>query len=189
MKALLNTIQQRRSVFPSDYTGGTIEKAHMDQILESSRWAPNHKNTQPWKYKVLQASGLEKLGSFMTAQFVKDSGKPESFKSRKLSEKMQKSSAVILIFMSRDPKESIPEWEEIAAVSMSVQNMWLMAHDLGYGCYWSSPKEFANMEEFESITVSEHDRFLGFLYLGTVESQKEELPKRKSPDDFVEYVS
>lgn len=125
----------------------------------------------------------------MTEQFVKDSGKPESFKSRKLSEKIQKSSAVILIFMSRHPKEAIPEWEEIAAVSMSVQNMWLMAHDLGYGCYWSSPKSFANMEEFDSITVSEYDKFLGFLYLGTVASQNQELPERKSPDDYVEFVS
>lgn len=189
MKALLNTIQQRRSIFPSDYTGGKIDKAHMDQIIESSRWAPNHKKTQPWQYKVVQADGLNKLGNFMTQKFVEDSGKPESFKSRKLSEKIQKSSAVILIFMRRDPKESIPEWEEVAAVSMSVQNMWLMAHDLGYGCYWSSPKKFANMGEFESITISEHDKFLGFLYLGTVESQKEELPTRKSPDDFVEFIN
>ena len=65
MKSLLNTIQQRRSIFPSDYTGGTIEKVHMDQIMEASRWAPNHKKTQPWRYKVVQADGLEKLGSFL----------------------------------------------------------------------------------------------------------------------------
>ncbi|WP_194852349.1 nitroreductase family protein [Nonlabens antarcticus] len=189
MHTLLQKIQQRRSIFPKDYTGGEIKTADMDQILEAGRWAPTHKKTQPWKYKVVQGDGLQRLGDFMTAQYVKDSGKPESFKSRKLAEKMQQSSAVILIFMSRQPKESIPEWEEIAAVSMSVQNMWLTAHDLGYGCYWSSPKSFAKMSDFNDINVDSNDQFLGFLYMGTVDSQPKELPERKSPADFVEFIN
>ncbi len=188
MKSLLEKIQQRRSIFPSDYTGGDIASQDLEKILEAGRWAPTHKKTQPWKYKVVQADGLQKLGDFMTAQFVKDSGKQESIKSRKLAEKMMQSSAVILLFMERDAKESIPEWEETAAFAMSVQNMWLVAHDLGYGCYWSSPKDFANMADFDSITVSERDQFYGFLYMGTVNEQPTELPKRKAVDEFVEFV-
>ena len=189
MNTLLEKMQKRRSLFPSDYTGGTIESEHMSQILEASRWAPTHKKTQPWRYKVIQGEGLNRLGDFMTAQFVKDSGKAESFKSRKLAEKMQQSSAVVLIFMHRQPKASLPEWEEVAAVSMSVQNMWLMAHDLGYGCYWSSPKSFANMHEFDEIELESNDKFLGFLYLGTVDSQPQQLPERKSVKEFVEFVN
>jgi len=189
MEELLKSIQQRRSMFPSEYTGGGIDKVHMDQILEAARWAPTHKKTQPWKYKVVQGDGLTRLGDFMTSQFVVDSGKPESFKSRKLAEKMAQASAVILIFLNRDPKESLPEWEEVASVSMSVQNMWLLAHQLGYGCYWSSPKSFANMHEFNDINLADNDRFLGFLYMGTVDSQPEELPKRKEVQEFVEFVN
>ena len=48
--------------------------------------------------------------------------------------------------MQRDPNESIPEWEEIASVSMSVQNMWLMATNLNIGGYWSSTKLINFME-------------------------------------------
>ncbi|BAO56012.1 nitroreductase family protein [Nonlabens marinus] len=189
MQTLLQKIQQRRSIFPKDYTGDAVSSEHMDQILEAARWAPTHKKTQPWKYKVFQGNGLKQLGDFMTAQFVKDSGKAESFKSRKLAEKMQQSSAVVLIFLNRQIKESLPEWEEVAAVSMSVQNMWLTAHDLGYGCYWSSPKSFAKMQEFEAIDLESNDQFLGFLYIGTVDSQPEELPKRKSVEEFVQFIN
>ena len=187
MKTLLETIQQRRSRFPADYTQGEIHADHLNQILEAARWAPTHKKTQPWKYKVVRGAGLEKLGDFMKDQFVKNTGK-SGIKARKMTDKMQQSSAVVLIFLNRDPKEKLPEWEEVAAVSMSVQNMWLMAHELGYGAYWSSPKSFAHMAEFQTIETSENDKFLGFFYMGTVESQTTDLPKRKSIEEFVEFI-
>ena len=37
--------------------------------------------------------------------------------------------------MSRDENEVIPEWEELAATSMSVQNMWLTCTSYDLGCY------------------------------------------------------
>lgn len=188
MDTLLEIIQNRRSIFPKDYTGGSIEKEHMYQILEAARWAPTHKKTEPWRYKVFQGDGLKKLGDFMTEQFIKDSGKPKSFKARDLAEKMQKSSAVILIFMNRHPKGSLPEWEETAAVSMSVQNMWLMIHQLGYGCYWSSPKSYADLHEFDQIQLAPEDQFLGFLYMGTIDANREKRPKRKSIEEFTEFI-
>ena len=79
-------------------------------------------------------------------------------------EKVKKSSAIILICMQRDPKESVPEWEEIAAVSMSVQNMWLMATDLKIGSYWSSPKLINVIDEF--IPLNQGERCLGIFYMG-----------------------
>ena len=75
MKTLLETIQQRRSRFPADYTIGEIDTNHLNQILEAARWAPTHKKTQPWKYKVVRGAGLEKLGDFMKDQFEKNTGK------------------------------------------------------------------------------------------------------------------
>ena len=38
--------------------------------------------------------------------------------------------------MKRD--KSLPKMEEVAAVSMAVQNMWLTATAHGVGCYWST---------------------------------------------------
>lgn len=188
MKTLLENIQQRRSQFPAEYTGGTIKEEDLNQILEAARWAPNHKKTEPWKYKVIRGDGLAKLGDFIQEQYVKNTGKPANMKARKLADKLQQSSAVILIFLDRDPKERIPEWEETVAVAMSVQNMWLMVQNLGYGAYWSSPKDFANMLEFEAIQTADNDKFMGFFYMGTVENKPTDLPERKAVKEFVEFV-
>ncbi|AGC77693.1 nitroreductase [Nonlabens dokdonensis] len=188
-KSLEQLIQSRRSIFPAQYTGGEIPHTDLLEILESARWAPNHKKTEPWRYKVLEGQAITDLGNFMCEQFVKNTGKPLSFKLKKLKEKLAKTSVMILIFKYRDEKESIPEWEETAAVSMSVQNMWLTTHQLGYGCYWSSPKAFANMSQFKNIRVDGREEFLGFFYLGTYEKEQEiELPQRKTIEEFVQFV-
>ena len=188
-KSLEHLIQSRRSIFPAQYTSGEIPDQDLRNILDSARWAPNHRKTEPWRYKVLQGQAITDLGNFMCEQFVHNTGKPISFKLNKLKEKLAKTSVMILIFKHRDEKESIPEWEETAAVSMSVQNMWLTVHNLGYGCYWSSPKSFADMSKFDKINVGEREEFLGFFYLGTMDKSLEsELPERKPIEEFVQFI-
>lgn len=184
---LLDIIKTRRSVFPAQYTQGEIPKADLLTLLESARWAPNHRKTEPWRYKVLQGKALDQLGDFLASRYEKTNGF-KKFKLNKLRENPSKASAMILIFMNRDEKESVPEWEEIAATSMSVHNMWLTAHDLGYGVYWSSPKSFAPISEFTAIKVGDRERFLGFLYIGTYDKEDLELPDRRSIEEFTEFV-
>jgi nitroreductase len=75
-----------------------------------------------------------------------------------------KAGCVIAICMQRDPKKSLPEWEEIAATAMAVQNMWLTAFELGIGAYWSSPGLIKYIDKF--IQLEEEEQCLGFFYLG-----------------------
>ncbi len=187
-KSILEHIKTRTSVFPASYTQKEISREAMGTILESARWAPTHKRTQPWRYKVIQGNGREALGQFMTDQFTESTGQQPSIKVRKLAEKMNQASAIILIFMHRDEKESIPEWEEVAAVSMSVQNMWLTASALGLGAYWSSPKDFADLKKFNLIKCDPQEQFLGFFYLGTVDVIDGVDRERKQVSDFVQFV-
>jgi nitroreductase len=86
-------------------------------------------------------------------------------------ENPKKAAAVIAICMQRDPQERVPEWEEIAATAMAVQNMWLCCTELGIGCYWSSPGLIAYMDEFFDMEPGEN--CLGFLYMGYYDAELE----------------
>ena len=163
-------IKTRRSIFPAQYIEGAIEKQDLLSILDAARWAPNHRKTEPWRYKVLTGKALDRLGTYLGNAYEETPGH-KKIKLKKLRENPSKAAAVILIFMHRDEKESVPEWEEVAATSMSVQNMWLMTHELGYGAYWSSPKSFVDMKNFEGITTHENERFLGFFYIGNYDKK------------------
>lgn len=88
--------------------------------------------------------------------------------------------------MNRDVKNIIPEWEELAAVSMSVQNMWLTCTAYKLGCYWSSPSVINQLGNF--LDLQSNQRCLGFFYIGQYDDLPERNLKRDKIDDKVEWI-
>ncbi|WP_411029925.1 nitroreductase [Spongiimicrobium sp. 3-5] len=161
---IFELVKNRRSVFPAQYNDKPIAKADIEKILEAATWAPTHKKTEPWRFKVLQGEAKTKLGLFLSLKYMDNEPKPKEFKVKKLMENPKKAGAIIAICMQRDPLESIPEWEEIASVAMAVQNMWLCCTQMGIGCYWSSPSLIKYMDDFFALAKGE--KCLGFFYMG-----------------------
>ena len=111
---LLDTIRSRRSIMPSQYNDMPLNDEQINLILEAANWAPTHRKTEPWRFKVLKGKSKSNLGDFLAVKYKNSSSKFSKFKYDRIKEKTKKSSVVILICMQRDPLESIPEWEEIA---------------------------------------------------------------------------
>ncbi|MCH8534510.1 MAG: nitroreductase [Flavobacteriaceae bacterium] len=178
-------IKKRRSVFPAQYNSKEITNSTIEEILEVANWAPTHRKTEPWRFKVIQGEAKKKLGDFMVAEKQKE-GELSSFKERKIRSKCEASSAILAICMQRDPKESVPEWEEVAAVSMAVQNMWLKCTELGVGSYWSSPAVIGQMHKF--FKFEENEKCLGFFYMGYYEGELAVGERKSTIEDKTEWL-
>ena len=182
---IFDLIKNRRSVFPAQYNEKKISKKDLNRILEAANWAPTHKKTEPWRFKVLLGESKEKLGLFLSFKYMDTEAKPKEIKTRKLIENPKKAAAVIAICMQRDPLERVPEWEEIASTAMAVQNMWLCCTELGIGSYWSSPGLIAYMDEFFEFQPGE--KCLGFFYLGYTDDKMEEGVRQPWADKIMWY--
>lgn len=161
---LEDIIKSRRSIFPKDYTAEAIPQDVLDKILESANYAPSHKKTNPWRFRIFQ--GLEKteLGETL-AELYKATTSPETFLEKKyidISDKVSKANTVLSIVSDFSGK--VPEWEEVAATAMAVQNMYLMATANDVGCYWSSPGMIHHIGEY--LQLKENEKCLGFFYMG-----------------------
>lgn len=178
---IFKTIKARRSVFPQQYNTTPITKAELQQILEAANWAPTHKKTEPWRFKVLQGKLQAELGLFLAETFKKVTPVASTFKYNKLKENPKKAGAIIAICLQRDEKERIPEWEEVAATAMAVQNMWLVAHDLNIGAYWSSPSLIQYVGKF--FNLADNEVCLGFFYLGKYDGALEAGNRNSSIED------
>jgi len=167
------------------YEDKEIEDDIINSILENANWAPTHRKTEPWRFKVIKGKKLAELGVFLSEYYQKNTP-AEDFspvKYNKSIKKTKKSAAVIAICMARDPNESVPEWEEIAATAMAVQNMWLCCTELGIGSYWSSPALIKYMDEF--FDVSEGEKCLGFFYMGYTDDALTEVARKPIEDKVV----
>ncbi len=182
---IFDLIKKRRAVFPDQYNDKPISRSTLEQILQAANWAPTHKRTEPWRFKVMLGDSKAKLGMFLSYKYMDMEQQPKQMKIKKLLENPRKAAAVIAICMQRDPGERLPEWEEVAATAMAVQNMWLCCTELGIGCYWSSPAMIGYMDEFFDMKPGE--KCLGFFYMGHYDG---EIPEgtRTPIEDKVQWV-
>ena len=165
---LSDLIRRRRAIFPKTYIPGKpVERALIEQLLENANWAPTHRLTEPWRFKVFHSEqGRQKLSAYLV-DFYRKNTAPEQFseeKMKKSGENPLLAGAVIAIVMQRDPEERIPEFEEVASVAMAVENMWLTCTAMGLGCYWSTPR--AALEAGAFLELQPGERCLGLFYLG-----------------------
>ncbi len=106
----------------------------------------------------------------------------------KIEERKTQVSHIIAVCLNRN-KGLLPEFEEIAAVAMAVQNMWLyLSNSNQYGGYWSTP-EYTGGEVFkEFLKLKENEKCLGIFYVGSLHSEVH-IPKGRRGDwrDKVKY--
>ncbi|MDO4224467.1 MAG: nitroreductase [Bergeyella zoohelcum] len=164
---LKEIIESRKSIFPKDYTGKAIADEVLAEILASADFAPNHKRTKPWRLNILKGEKKDALGKELQNIYKKTSS-PDTFLQKKYDDigaKVSKTTAVVPIVI--DFSGLVPEWEEVAAVAMAVQNMYLTATVHNVGCYWSSPPLVAHLGEF--LGLEENQKCFGIFYLGSLD--------------------
>jgi nitroreductase len=179
VEAINALIKKRRSIFPNTYNDKPIPREIIQQILENANWAPTHRKTEPWRFKVFHESGLQRLSDYL-AQWYEANTPEEKFSQKKYDKTKAKplqSACVIAICMQRDPEERLPEWEEVAAVACAVQNMWLSCTAYDIGCYWSSPRSIIEANDF--LGLKNGERCLGLLYMGYHDLP--DLPAQRQP--------
>lgn len=186
--SIFETIKKRSSVYPDQFTDRSVTKEEIEMLLEAAQTAPSHKKTYPWRFKVFFQDALTALEAQLPLLYKKHTPdhKFSEFKQAKVAAKVQKSAAVIAICMQRDPKLRIPEWEEIAATAMAVQNMWLSLDSLSLGGYWSSPAYIVHLSEY--LKLNKGEQCLGFLYLGGVDTSVISQKERPSTNDTVSWM-
>lgn len=167
--SILEIIQNRRATPPRLFTKKEISKEIIEQLLDSANWAPNHKKTEPWRFKIYTGKAktdlAEKAYSILKSKF-EEGLKIAPEKMEKFKSTMERVPVAIAIVMQRDAGKRLPEWEEIAAVSMAVQNMWLSATEMGLGAFWATP---AFIDLFnEILEIQEGQKCLGFFYVGHI---------------------
>ena len=184
-------LRERRSIYPTQYTSEPVADSVINEMLENANWAPTHRLTEPWRFVVFSGEGLKKLAEFQSNLYKEVSSKAGNFdetKFQKLATKPLMSSHIIAIGMARDPKASVPEVEELSAVAMAVQNMYLTATANNVGCYWGSGGVTYYEEAKPFFELGVDDKLLGFLYVGNINKAKWPKGRRKPIADKVRWV-
>ena len=178
-KEISSIIKSRQSIYPNEFNGKMIPEEVILDLLENANYAPSHKMTLPWIFKVFCGNSKIKL----LKEIIKEKDIHEK-KKEKLKDSFNKSSHIICICMKKN-NDLLPEWEEIAATSMAVQNLWISCVDSNIGGYWSTPKYISKLRKF--LTLSEDEICLGFFYLGVHNSKNTRKIRRDNISEKIQW--
>jgi len=188
---LNDIILNRRSVYPRQYEKGkAIPDEVIWQILENANRAPNHKQTEPWRFKVFSGEGRRYFAELQAGIYQEYAGEDyNEGRYQKLLEYPMLASHVISIGMRRNEQGVLPENEEIQAVSCAVENMFLTVTAYGLGSYWTT----AGITYFEQakahFDLGEKDKLMGFFYIGYVAIPYKSLSKRGPIQTKVDWIN
>jgi len=164
---LKKILESRKSTFPKDYSDQEIPQHILEDVLNNATLTPNHKRTKPWRFKIFRGEEKHRLGLELQ-KIYKDITPEFQFLQKKYDDilfKNQKADTIISIVVNFSGL--VPEWEEIAAVSMAVQNMYLTCAANHIGCYWSSPKLVNHLKH--SLNIEDNQKCMGLFYMGSLD--------------------
>ncbi|OJW12793.1 MULTISPECIES: nitroreductase family protein [unclassified Mucilaginibacter] len=176
---IANNIKARRTIKPSTMNGNKIPNGHIASILELADWAPNHGNTEPWRFIVFEEPAQY---CKQHAELYKVANPGESFNEtvyNNLSNQANTASHVVIAYQKRGDLPKIPVFEEVIATSCAVQNLLLGATALNIGAFWSTGGMVLKPAFAEHFGLGAEDSVLGVLFLGYTDNQPE--GKRKIP--------
>ncbi|MBF0533290.1 MAG: nitroreductase family protein [Candidatus Omnitrophica bacterium] len=152
---ILKLIKQRAST--RQYLDKPIPKEIVDQIVEAGIWGPSLLvGFQPWKFVVIDGKiTIEKIGEILNLK-AEQIGVGGSNLLRISAKTAATASMVIVVYNNRSLTKFVKRFKniygkmaglaELSAISMAVQNMFLVAETLNVGSCWHDSALLAKKE-------------------------------------------
>ncbi|KEO73533.1 nitroreductase family protein [Anditalea andensis] len=185
-------IRNRRSMFVAQFKeNDPIDDSIIAEMLENANYAPTHKLTEPWRFTVFSGEGLKKLADFQAELYKSRSEKAGTYAEatyQKLKENPLRCSHIISIAMKKDTRFNLPEMEEVSAVAMAVQNIYLTASAHGLAGYWGTGGPTFYPEAKPFFGLEEEDKLMGFFYVAKPATDRWPEARRKPIGEKVTWV-
>jgi len=138
LNQFVDLIRSRRSV-PQGRLDKRAAPDHqvVREALESARWAPNHRFTEPWRFYLLDQERISRLGD-LNAERLALRGSNASLVESKRAEWGTSQGVALFTCRSADGADDLTRREDFAAVCCAAQNFMLHLWSEGIASKWST---------------------------------------------------
>ena len=154
------------------YAPEPLDRPTLDELFELARWAPNHKLTNPWRFRVLGPAALERLKGA--------TGDPIA------AAKLDRAPTLVLVSATQTGDPVMDE-EDMLAAATAAYVVLLAAHGRGLAGYWRTPGVLRTAEGRAALGISDDEHVLGLLHLGHPR-QEPRVPERAPVEAVVTYL-
>lgn len=151
-----------------------LDRETIAEILDLARWAPNHKLTNPWRFRVIGPEAKARLKQ------VSDAEKPGS------GAKLDRTPTLIVASALLDDDQARRR-EDLLAVAAACYIVLLAAHARGLASYWRTVPVIDSEEGRAALSIPSGETPVGLLHLG-YPRQEQRVPERAPLESVVSFL-
>ena len=145
-------------------------KELIERVLQAGVHAPNHYDTQPWRFFVLTNEGRSEFGEVLAQALSRRLGEADPTQRDALMKgeraKPMRSPVLIVVGVQSESEDPMTRREDLQAASAALQNMLLAATSLGLAAIWRTGDGAYDDDVKAWFNLRPQDEIAGILYLG-----------------------
>jgi nitroreductase len=155
------------------YAPEPVDRATLDELFELARWAPNHKLTNPWRFRVLGPRALARLKDAVEDPIA--------------AAKLDRAPTLVAVTATQLSGDPVLDEEDVLAAGTAAYVVLLAAHGRGLAGYWRTPGVLRTPEGRAALDLPDDEVTLGLLHLGHPRQQPR-VPERAPVADVTTYL-
>ena len=149
-----------------------LDRETLDELFELARWAPNHKLTNPWRFRVVGPRALERLKAAGNDPVA--------------AAKLDRAPTLVVVSATQSGDPVLDE-EDLLAAGTAAYVILLAAHGRGLAGYWRTPAVLRSAAGRAALGVPDDERVIGLLQLG-YPRQEPRVPERAPVAEVAMYL-
>ena len=154
------------------YAPQPLDRETLDELFELARWAPNHKLTNPWRFRVVGPAALARLKAAADDPIA--------------AAKLDRAPTLVAVSATQSGDPVMDE-EDMLAAGAAAYVVLLAAHGRGLAGYWRTPGVLRTPAGRAVLGLADDERVLGLLHLGHPR-QEPRVPERAPVQDVAIYL-
>ncbi len=165
MNEVLRAIRARRSI--RRFSPAGVSEPELTAILEAGRWAPSGKNTQPWRFVVVQSMEKRAALAMLAPQ----------------DRMIETAPVTIAVLYNRSAGYDI--LKDVQSIGAAIENILLAVHSLGLATCWMGKVRVPEIEDLLGVTPDEE--LAALIPIGHPGEQPAP-PHRRGLSELVRYI-
>ncbi|WP_062268642.1 nitroreductase family protein [Endozoicomonas arenosclerae] len=156
----------------------------LEVIFQAALRAPDHGRLRPWRFLTIAGDARVMLGELFAHSALQEQPDlaPEAVERFKGLPLRAPVLVAVICKLAEHPK--VPELEQYLSAGAAAQNILHATHMQGIGAMWRTGAVNYYAATAKGLGLSENEKLLGFIYLGTPSGPKKKV-EVLNPQDFV----
>ena len=160
-----NTIRARRT--HKQYGSEPVSEAVVRELVDLARWAPNHKLTNPWRFRLLGPETRARIDELVSEAEVN---------------KLRRAPTLLLVTAVKSSDPVLAE-EDVLAAAAATYAILLAATNRGLASYWRTPSCFREDSVRSLLGLADDEVMVALVHLGAPVTDPP--PKERAPVEDV----